>query len=565
MEIAIDSEYDEVTKIPFIVTMSDGVTSKLFYPDKLEDYYIIKKICKSKKIEKVFHSATADMYALYQIGIKVFKPYHCTFVQSNLIDENFASRKLKDLAKKYLNEPCKEQQELNKIKAKYKRKYKKDFRWTMIPKEVIEPYAVKDVEYTIALHNYFRSKLKPYKKLYKLELSIIPMILDMEIRGHRIDREFCKQELSKLYVNHDYYYNKLIKFYGRIFNLQSPKDIRSLFKKAEVNIKERTSTGLMSTSKEIIEPLAKENKIIKWSLLCRNASKQIGTYYEPLLNNYTYPNDDNAHFSFYQSGAKSGRFSAELIQTIPKEKPKHEIANNVRRAFIPRKGYVNLYFDYDQIEMKLFAHFTNNKSLIEAIKKGFDPHDQTAMDMFGDKYKEDPEGCRRDAKDVNFGIIYGMGARALSVKLGKSLQETYVILSKYDQKYRVRSFISQMTSLLHRQGYIELEWIDREYRVPKDLAYKCVNILIQGSAAYVIKLAMKRLKGYIAEIIGLNLLIQMHDELIFECHQSLNVKQISYDIKNLMEDHTTFKVPITVSSEYSVKSWADKVKWKHGK
>lgn len=563
--IAIDTEYDEVTKIPFICTMSDGENSVLLYPDKPKDYFIIKKICESKDIIKVFHAITADMYAFHQIGIKVIRPYHDTFIQSSIIDENFSSKNLKQLAKKYLHEPCEEAKHISKIIQKYKRKYGRTFSWSMIPKKDIEPYAVKDAEYTIDLYRYFKPKMEKYKKLYRLELDLIPLIMKMTIRGLYIDRNFCKAEMGKLDYIHRYYYRLLFKKYGKIFNLNSSIDIRKLIKTFKITVPEKTTTGQISTAKETLTPMIEKYPILRWILNCKNADKQISTYYWPLLHKYTTNKDPVAHFQFYQSGTKSGRFSAELIQTAPKEKQKGEIKNNIRRAFISRPGYVNLYFDYDQIEMRIFAHFTNNKTLIEAIKNGYDVHEAMGIELFGKEiYEDNPKDYRRIIKTINFGIIYGMGLNTLAKSLGVPKHKANEILSQYDQTFRVRSFIQKMTSLLLRQGYISLGWIDREYRVPKNLAYKSVNILIQGTAAYIIKKAMKIFSESPLQCVykSLTLLLQMHDELIFEIHESELDKNLVLEIKNIMEDFNTFKVPITTSAEYSIKSWMHKMKWK---
>lgn len=526
------------------------------------DHFKIRKIAESSEYTKVFHSATSDMYALYKIGINVKPPYDDTFIMSSIIDENFSSHKLKDLAKRYLDEPCKEQKELNKIKLKYKRKLGKDFTWDKIPKEIIEPYAVKDAEYTRGLYHYFLPKLSRCKDLYAMEIDLIPEILSMMIRGHKINRNFCENEIKNMKDVLRYYYNKLIRINGAIFNIQSPKELRIFLKKTGIDFKERTRTGLIKTDKSILQPLAKTNFSIRYILNCRSAMKQISTYYEPLLHNYTSKNDPIAHFSFWQSGTKSGRFSAELIQTIPKSHESFGVRNNVRKAFVPRDGFVNVYFDYDQIEMRLFADFTDNQSLLQSIRDGKDVHTTTAIDLF-DEYETNPKHYRRIAKTINFGMIYGMGTDALAASLEIPKYEAHAILAKYDHMYRIKSFIGKTTSLLCRQGFISLDWIDRDYHVPKKLAYKAVNIRIQGSASYIIKLAMIRLKVLKKMYPGrVNLLLQIHDELVFEIHKSLPIKKTILEIKKLMEDHTTFKVPITTSVKYSDKSWGDKKEWK---
>ena len=569
MLLAIDTEYDEITKVPFICTMSDGETSKLFYPDRDKDWWMMKQICENTEHEKIFHSATSDIYALHTIGISVKPPYHDTFIMSSIIDENFATRKLKDLAKKYLKEPCLEAKELNKVKNKYKRLLKSEFRWSKIPKEVIEPYAIKDPEYTYALYKYFEPKIQKFMRLYNIELELIPDIVDMQIRGHYVDRAFCESEMQKLNTVYEFYYNKLVKFYGKMFNPGSSKEVALLLKKAGLFITEKTPKGLTSTKKEVLDKYADQSETVQWLLNCRNAEKQVNTYYGPLLTEYTYKSDPIAHFSFYQSGAKSGRFSAELIQTIPQKRTKGDVPNSVRRAFIPRPGYVNFYFDYDQIEMKLFAHFTNNINLIEAIRNKVDPYIATAIDLFGQEELIDdyPKELRDISKTINLGMIYGMGANKLAQTLKLPSHQAHSILSRYDQKYRIKSYMSKMESLLYRQGYIELEWIGREYRVPKNLSYKCVNIIIQGTAAYIIKLAMKRISDYIKkqwQELGVCMLLQIHDELVFEIpmNVAIPIPVIVSKLKELMEDLTTFQVPITASVKYSEKSWLDKRSWK---
>lgn len=557
--IALDTEYDSITKRPFIATISDGINAHLYYLNNPKDYFIVKQLAESKKITKIFHSATSDIYALAQINIQVSRPYHDTFIMSSIIDENFSTRKLKGLAQKYLEEPCLEQKELNKVKTVYKKKYGKNFSWEMIPKEIIAPYAIKDAEYTYKLYQYFKPKIKPFYDLYRLELALVPIIVSMSLRGHQIDRSFCYYELKMLENLSDYYYNKVIKYYGKIVSLQSPMVIRRIIKKENITITEKTKTGLISTNKSILEPLAPKYEVISDILNYRNAIKQIQTYYTPLLNNYTNENNFIAHFQFYQSGTKTGRFSAELIQTIPKEQTAKTIKNRVRQAFIARQGYINLYFDYEQIEMRLFAHFTQNQVLLDAIKGGFDAHEGTAKDLFGEeKYNLDPKKYRKMAKTINFGMIYGMGSNLLAQTLGLSLVEATEILYAYNRKYKIKEFMNKMSETLYRQGYIKLDWINREYRVPKDMSYKCVNVLIQGSAAYLLKLAMLRVAKYLKNFPDMHMLLQIHDELVIEVPQNAPIKGIAQNIKEQMEDQTTFSVPITVSVEYSIKSWLNK-------
>jgi DNA polymerase-1 len=565
--VAIDTEFDIKVK-PFIVTMCDWeMNTFLFYPQKENDYRKIKYICESPDVKKIFHSATTDIFALHNIGIETVSPYHDTFILASILDENYKSKRLKFLAKNFLHEPCLEYRKLSVVKRKMKKELKKDFSWDKIPKDLIEPYAVKDAVYTMKLFQdrYYDKVMSDSKlrKLYYMELDLIPVIVGMMKRGVQIDRKYCQVEIDRLNAFYSYYYNKLFQICGEIFNLNSPKSLRKLLKKADVYIPKKTKTGLVKTDYATLSLLKEEYPVVRYIINCRGAAKQRDTYYIPLLNRYTSPEDPIAHFPLYQSGTKTGRFSAELIQTIPKKESKTDVANYVRKAFIPREDYINLYYDYDQIEMRLFAHFSENQRLIQAILDGEDVHDVTAHDIFTEEQiKENPKDRRRDAKDINFGIIYGMGKKAMAKKLGKSLAETEILFRKYDSKYKMRDFIRRMTSELYRKKHINLEWIGRKYHVPKRFAYKSVNVIVQGSAAYIIKKAMLRIAKYLRYVPGVNLLLQVHDELIFEMHKSIICQRYVADIKHLMEDHDTFAVPITVSVSYTEKSWKEAVPWR---
>jgi len=566
--ISIDTEYDRfpVRSRPFIATMadSDGNTV-LLYLDTPKDYYKCKQICEDPAIIKVFHTASNDIFALNTIGIQVVPPFEDTFMVAAIIDENFAKLGLKKLAKRHLNFSCENQADLQKYTRKLKKKYGGDFLYSKIPKEYMEPYAVEDAVMTIDLwEKIYKKHISECQEVYTLEKKLVPVVVKMMNRGHMIDRDFCSYEIKNLKIKAAEAYNRLIKVAKKIINPGSAKDIELLFKNLGVNIQNRTATGKPKTDEKTLNNLSELYPVLKNILIYKKCFKQINTYYEPLITRYTTLYEPVAHFQFYQTGTRTGRFSAELIQTIPKETNNRAlVTNKVRKAFISRPDYTNLYIDYDQIEMKIFAHCTNNKSLIKIIREGFDPHLATAIDLFGEgilKNKKTKKEYRNKAKTINFGMIYGMGTDALCDNLGLSRRDGLLLLQKYDTKYRIKSYIREKSSEIYRKGYIQLDWINRRYSLTPQMAYKAVNSEVQGSAAYVLKLAMLRISRYLQlhNMWGINILLQVHDELVFEVHNSYNLIRIAKILKKLMEDYTTFKVPITVDVEYSDTNWLEK-------
>lgn len=630
--IAIDTEYNKY--IPFLATTTDQkLESKIYNLNNSIDKVKLKEICESKEYIKVFHASVNDIYALSNIGINVVKPFEDTLLAASILNENYETKKLKSLAKIYLDEPCEEAKLLSKLKAKYKRECKKNntkFSYEDIPKEVLEPYAVKDTIYTMKLWYLFKNPIQKFIDLYNFEKLLVPIIIKMVKIGIKIDRKFCKKMIKNCEKNIGKNYNEMIKILknnniqfieeiirsrkplsqeyldkhdlillnltnteeGKLkficnqkFSSNSSKQLQHIITSLKLPLYEQTDKGNLKLDIEVL----KKNKhipFIKLLLNYRFYNKQLNTYYEPLFNYYTSNINDRAHFMFYQSGAKTGRFSAELIQTIPKsleDKPIEE-RRYIRSAFIPEKNHYFLCIDYDQIEFRLFAHFANCKPMIEGVKNKVDIHLATAFDIFGKNVvlQNDliKKACRRGIKNLNFGIIYGMGVNALSVSLKEMIDDMEKhatkhkininlpseILQMYYKKLPVKEFITNLTGKLYKQGFITLNLnsklmrINRQYHVPQEKAYKAVNVLIQGCAAYVMKHGMSRINNYIKKSKYKNkikLLLTVHDELVFEIHKSINVNTIAKQLKEQMEDLVTFNVPIQASCKWSNKSWGD--------
>lgn len=578
--IAVDTETTP-RHVPFLATTTDEQMKGVLYRLKNRngrDYHRLKKICEDRSIVKVFHPATFDIYALSKIGIKVRGQVECTMTAASLVNENFTSKRLKVMARDLLHEETTNAKELTKVKAKYKKIAKaegKEFSYDMIPREYLEPYAVDDTNFTIMLWYYFKDAIKEYDTIYQFEKSLIPIIVKMQNTGMRVDRTFAKKMARKYRKDQQIYFDEIQEYFLNHgirkpeFNPGSPKQVGEVIERLGIPIKERTKKGFTATDAKTLKQYFKKQPFVRSLLRYRFCAKQAGTYFEPLAYRYTSPLNDIAHFTLWQSGAKTGRFSAELIQTIPRpgEAPLIKAPKLARMAFIPRDGYRFVSIDYKGIEMRLFFHFAQATALIEKIKAGWDPHDATS-DLLFNKVNE---AVRHTSKDMNFGFIFGMGKEKLAKSLGFSPEKTAKIFKKYYEHIPVQEYMTEVRNMLNRNGLITIEYDSplmsfvRDYHLPVHLSYKGVNMIIQGTAAYVLKHAMKRVAKLIREK-GMDVIMDMtiHDELLFEVSKKENLKLVVRELAKCMEDRVTFDVPIEVDVKVSDVSWGDvqKYKWR---
>ena len=599
--LGIDTEYDYCD--PFLATITDEEMVTIAYHTKvLSHKRELKRICEDRNIRKVFHHASGDIFILRNIGIDVVPPYECTLIAANLVDENYSSRNLKKLATKHLGIETHEANRLKSTITKYQKIAAKEgypFKWSQIPLEVMLPYAKRDPEYTLQLWYYWQTPIEEMRKLYEFEKSIIPLIVDMEWKGLRIDRYLCGRKSREYGDRLDILMDQMTQYIvdnkidlknamGKGFNPRSPQQIQKLILAMGVENQgnKNPKTGMPITDKKSLQKLMINNSFFSLLQQFRFFTKQKGTYYDPLMEYYTNDENDIAHFMMYQTGAKTGRFSVELAQTFPKPEDsvvageKHE----VRNVIIPRRRKALLCIDYEQQEMRLFCHYANCTRMIEIINeksgtKGFDIYIETADLLFG-KVFENPKyrkALRWVAKQDALGGIYNIGQNKLITqtvvhlheKFGREIVEeigvndrwAYDSLQKFYKMYPVREYTQEKIAELNKKGYIELEFHSRlmnfyrRYNIPPDKAYKGPNAIIQGTAAYIIKHAMLRVKNRIEQERWQNhveMILQVHDELIFEVDNDLPfIRYVKDVLCNEMNDMDTFQVPITTSAKWS--------------
>lgn len=577
--VSFDTEFNN-RKEPFIATTCDWqLKTKLYNCHEGKDVAHFKNVMEDPSIIKVAFPYTVDAHVVKHLGIRCRGPFEDPLIAGTLLDENFASRKgLKPMAVRYLNADILSSKKLTKYKKKYKKIAKEkgiEFDYSQIPSFVMKPYAIEDPIFTQKLWFLFREPIKKFDKIYQIEKKISPIILGMQELGMMVDRPFVKkqaalygEDLDKCYVN----IQALLKQHSiklPDYNPNSHKQLAYVLKKMKVPLPVNEN-GKPITEAKILSQF--DNfPMVNLQLLYRFLAKQKGTYFDPLWQRYTTDGDPFARFFIWQSGARTGRMSAELIQTIPRQEESRtaHAPKIARQAFRPRPGYVLLACDFKALQMLIFFHFAKAQALIEKCREGWDPHDAACQLMFGKVDKE----LRRDTKDIQFGLVFGMGLNKLVRTLKKNRKDmtqliAEQILAKYMSIVPVKEYTRECVIELGSTGKLDLRFeselmdFHREYKVPQELAYKGPNVKIQGTEAYVMKHAMLRAKRAIKQKgMDVNLLAQVHDELVFEVSEKESIPLVVNELERAMEDHVSLAIPLRVDSKIGRDNWGSVQKW----
>jgi DNA polymerase-1 len=385
-----------------------------------------------------------------------------------------------------------------------------------------------------------------------VEFPFIPLLIDMEDIGIEVDIEYLKSFREELNREVKEIESSIFNLAGGEFNIKSTNQLSDiLFNKLGLKGTKKTKKGF-STNEKVLKGLIGKHPIIPKILEYRERQKILSTYIEPLIKFAKLDKNSRVHTTFLQTGTATGRLSSKEpnLQNIPVRTP---LGRRVRKAFIAKDGYKLVSIDYSQIELRLLAHFSKDKALIEAFESGKDIHLETAIRLFGeDKAKEK----REFAKSINFGILYGMGSRKLSAELGISTAEAKEIIENYFKAFpTVKEYIESVKNMVKERGYIETILKRRrffDYESANSMAKsailrEAVNSIFQGSAADLIKLSMLKIDK---EIKGRNLdaklLLQIHDELIFEIKEDI-AKELSIEFSSLMEGIYKLNLPLKTS------------------
>ncbi|MEZ4693532.1 MAG: DNA polymerase I [Aliarcobacter sp.] len=418
-------------------------------------------------------------------------------------------------------------------------------------------YAAEDALMTLKLFNrqleIFKEKNEEeiLKLAFDVEFDFIYVLAEMENNGIKIDVELLKEykEKSNKYISE--LTSKIHEVSGVEFNINSTKQLGVvLFETLGLPTSKKTKTGY-STDEAVLSSLVNEHPVIPLLLKYREAYKLQSTYIEPLLELGLKNKDNRIHTSFLHTGTATGRLSSKNpnLQNIPVGS---DSLLQIRQAFIPENGYKLVGVDYSQIELRLLAHFSQDDALVDAFKNDLDIHYQTAVKIFGAELAKEK---RNIAKSINFGLLYGMGSKKLGDTLGIPSKEAKLYIDSYFEAFKsVKDYLKSIEDFAYTNGYVKT-LLNRKRLFDFDSANammkaaylrEAVNTLFQGSAADLIKLSMVKIYEKYKNNNNMRLLLQIHDELIFEIKEEV-LEDVSNDLKAIMEKIYSLNVPLKVS------------------
>ncbi|MFA7360528.1 MAG: DNA polymerase I [Candidatus Kapaibacterium sp.] len=519
----------------------------------------IKPFLESKKVKLIGQNIKFDYLLMKKYGVEMNNIHFDTMVGSYVLDAS-VEHNMDSLSEKWLKyRPISIKELIGKGKDEK----------TMdeVDVELVSEYASEDSDITLQLFhriNYELAKLNQTKLCEEIEFPLIKVLGDMEYEGISVDEKVLKildKELQK-YIKE--YEEKIYAEAGEKFNINSPAQLAKILTgKLHLDLSKKTKTGY-STDSSVLEDLRYKHPIAESILEYRMMSKLKSTYIDGLLKSIS-KRTGRVHTSFNQIRAATGRLSSvnPNLQNIP---IRTEAGRNIRKAFVPKNDdYELLSADYSQIELRVMAHYSGDENFINAFKKNRDIHTETAMRVFKLKSKDEVNpNRRRKAKEVNFGIIYGIGAFGLASRLEMKNSEAKEIIDRYFTEFpKVYEYLERTRKFARDNGYVTTLMGRRRYlpqinnnnnAVRSEAERMAINMPIQGTAADMIKIAMIEIhKIFKEKKFKSKMLLQVHDELVFEVYKP-ELEEIKKIV--LREMKNTIKLDVPVEVEIGVgKNW----------
>ncbi|MFB2537952.1 MULTISPECIES: DNA polymerase I [unclassified Acinetobacter] len=508
----------------------------------------LKPILENTNIGKIGHHLKYDAHILQRYGIYLKGWAFDTMLASYVLNPTATRHNMDDVARVYLGHLTTSFEDIAGKGAK-------QLTFNQIDLSIAAPYACEDAFVTYRLYQVLLEKLKENRLLDKLlldvELPVAQVLQAMENRGILLNPEFL-QHLSQTFEQEmQRLEQQATDLAGESFNLASPKQVGEiLFEKMGIAGGKKTASGQYSTSEAILEKI--DHPIVQIILDYRGLAKLKGTYTDGLLKQAD-TNTQRVHTSYHQAVTTTGRLSSTdpNLQNIP---IRGEIGRQIRQAFVAPKERVLLAADYSQIELRLMAHFCQDEALVEAFRQGKDIHQATAAEVLGIAIEDVTADQRRQAKAVNFGLLYGMSEFGLTRQLGFSRAESQSYIKQYFSRYPgIYEYMQRTRQLAHEQGYVETLLGRRLYtpdiyasnKMVRQAAERAaINAPLQGSAADIIKLAMIAIEQKLDKQRAL-LLLQVHDELVFEVDEDY-ADEAKVLIQETMQNVIQLDVPLVV-------------------
>ena len=552
----IDALHAELVGIAFSYEKGKGFYVP-FPENKEEATVLIEKFrpfFENEAIEKIGQNLKYDLKVLSNYSMQVKGKLFDTMIAHYLINPDMRHN-MDILSETYLKYSPKSIEDL------IGKKGKNQLSMRDVPLEDIKEYAAEDADVTFQLKENFTLQLDNTgtKKLFdEIEIPLVKVLAAMEKEGIRIDVDFLKSLSHDLGNDIQKLETTIYEIAGEKFNLASPKQLGDiLFDKLKIGgaKQKKTKTGQYATGEEILNYLVKEHEIVKAILDWRQLVKLQNTYVDALPNQVD-STTNRIHTDYMQTVAATGRLSSNNpnLQNIP---IRTERGRQIRKAFIARdENYTLVSADYSQIELRIIAALSGEENMIQSFQKNEDIHKATASKVFNIPLEEVTREQRSHAKTVNFGIIYGVSAFGLSNQTSLSRAESAALIEAYYQTYpSLKSYINNQIQFARENGYVQtilgrrryLKDINSQNAIVRGGAERnAVNAPIQGSAADIIKIAMINIHEKLtSENWKSKMLLQVHDELVFDVHHS-ELEKIKPMIKYEMENAFTLNVPLIV-------------------
>ncbi|WP_428355521.1 DNA polymerase I [Methyloprofundus sp.] len=557
---SLDYSEAEIVGVSFAITAGEaayiplahdypGVAEQLPRSEVLQK---LKPLLEDPEQAKVGQNLKYDSNVLANYAIELQGIAEDTMLESYVLNSTLTRHNMDDLAKTYLHRTTIHYEDVAGKGAK-------QIGFAEVALDQATQYAAEDADIALALHQVLAPKLAEHQALldlYKnIELPVLGVLSRMERNGVLIDSDMLAQQSMQL-ANHIMAIEQQAhELAGQSFNIASPKQIQHiLYDQLQLPVLKKTPKGQPSTAESVLQELAQEYPLPELILKHRSMSKLKSTYTDklPLQISST---TGRVHTSYHQAVAATGRLSSSNpnLQNIP---VRSEEGRKIRQAFIAPAGYKIVAADYSQIELRIMAHLSGDKGLLDAFSKGEDIHKATAAEVFGVALEQVTTDLRRSAKAINFGLIYGMSAFGLAKQLGLGRSQAQEYIDLYFSRYPgVQQYMQDTRETAKAQGYVETIWGRRLYLPEihsKNAARRqyaertAINAPMQGSAADIIKLAMIATDVWLEDDqTDAKMIMQVHDELVFEIAED-KVVEYSAMIRKLMSEAAELNVPLIV-------------------
>jgi DNA polymerase-1 len=522
-------------------------------PDALN---ILKETLEDENIPKTGHNLKYDILILRKEGVHVRGVLYDTMIASYLLNPNKPDHSLESAGLEYLMHR----------KRPFIEVLGKRHSFADVPVDEATQYAAEDAELAMELKDILFEKLRSegLDKLYfEMEMPLIFVLADMEETGIKINKERLEELSKELEREIGIIESRIYAIAGEGFNINSPQQLqRILFQKLGLRPTKKTKTGY-STGMDVLEELAKTHELPQEILNYRTLYKLKNTYVDALprlINKRT----GRVHTSFNQTITATGRLSSSEpnLQNIP---VRGEWGAKIREVFIAEEGHMLLSADYSQIELRILAHMSNDRGLIEAFKEDMDIHSKTASEIFGVGEETVTGDMRRVAKTVNFGVVYGISPFGLSEALGITPKEAADFINRYFDKHSgVKNYMESAVSAAKEKGCVKT-LMGRKRPIPEinsananirqQAERLAINTPVQGTAADLIKIAMISIWKKIKEKgLKTKIVLQIHDELLLEVPED-ELEKVKDMVRNEMENALALSIPLKVGMGWA-KNWS---------